>query len=204
MRLFRFFVLLLGLTMFALPTWAEGSGSGKATLHAMAYKPMPETGKTVTVRSLDNSDKNLALLQSLETVLRDKGYTIAKESNLVLTFETRDEVGAWSDRGQRTLIELESRGGGVGGDRQRARLNLFDSTSGGLLNKGEGGTAIVTPDRYRLDMTLDDRAARQILWQGWAMAETHSGNPEGTIKAMLSPMVNSIGQTVRRQTFNLP
>ena len=53
-------------------------------------------------------------------------------------------MGAWSDAGKRTLLELTARGGDEGGEDAKARFNVFDSKRGGILNKGRGGTT-VTP-----------------------------------------------------------
>lgn len=200
------------LTLFAIfcllfaGSLATAQAPDKALLNAMLYKPVPAGGKTVAVRPMDDSDQNLILQRELESILRSRGYTVSPNAPLVLTFETRDEVGAWSDGGRRTILELEARGDGAGGDRQKARLNLFDSARGGILNEGQSsGTSVVTPDRHRLDMTLDDRQGRQRLWQAWATAETRfGGDAVATAKAMLSPMVDSIGKTVRRQAISIP
>ncbi|MEO5335786.1 MAG: complement resistance protein TraT [Magnetospirillum sp. WYHS-4] len=167
----------------------------------MVYKPVPES-RTVSVRPMDNSDENLVLQAELVRVLQAKGYTVVKDAPLVLVFETRDEAGSWSDGGRRTLLELQASGGGIGGDTQRARINVFDSQAGGLFNEGQGGTRVVTPDRYRLDLTLEEKGQR--LWQGWATAETRLGSSVAASKPMIGPLVDNIGRTVRRQAITIP
>lgn len=194
--------LLAALLLATAPALAQEGGT-KGTLNAMIFRPAPES-RTVMVRAMDNSDQNIALQTELEKILQAKGYSLAKDAPLLLTFETRDEAGAFSDGGRRTILELESYGGGPGGDTQKARVNVFDSQSGGLVNEGSApGTRIVTPDRYRIDLTLEEKGG-QRLWQGWATATTHAGTPLATNRAMLGPLVEAIGRTVRRQALQLP
>ncbi len=148
-----------------------GADAPTGLLNAVAYDPLPAQ-LSVNVRPLNDSDENLALKQAFETALRERGYTVAVDAPLVLTFETREAAGAWADRGRRTVIELEARGEGVGGDQQRVRLNLFNSSSGGVFNRGrEGGTGIVTPSHFRIDLSIDDRSSGERLWQAWAVAD---------------------------------
>lgn len=200
MRFRSLLPVLFGLVFLAGQASAEETGDG--LLNAMAYHPVPE-GKTIAVRPLDDSDQNLLLKTDLEAVLKERGYSLSDDAPLILTFETREEGGAFSDGGRRTVLELEAKGGGLGGNQQSARLNIFDSDRGGVLNEGRGGTRVVTRDRYRLDLTLDERG-RGRLWQAWATAETRFSDALTASRAMLGPMVDRIGKTARRETFRIP
>ena len=185
---------------------AAGNGGASATAQAfvnsVSYQPLPARA-VVTVRPLDNSDANLKLKTSIEEALRAKGFGVAKDSPLVLSFDTRDEVGAWSETGRRTILELRAEGGREGGEYAHAKVNVFDSASGGLLNEGRGGTSITTPSTYRIDATLDDRTSGRRLWQGWAIANLAHGERSDLDRAMIPVIVQNLGQTTTRQPFNL-
>ena len=191
----RFLFALFGLALTAGHALAEGEG----VLNAMSYHPIP-AGTAIAVRPLDDSDRNIELKAELEAALEARGHSLSADAPLILSFEVREEGGAWSDGGRRTVLELHARGGGIGGNEQGARVNLFDSTRGGVLNKGQGGTRVVTRDRYRIDMTLDQRGKGR-LWQAWATAETRVSDAVTATSAMLGPMADKIGKTARRETF---
>jgi hypothetical protein len=196
-------ILLVSLGILAGQT-AAAQEPGEGLLNAVAYKPLPQ-GLAVTVRPLDNSDENLLLQEEFERELRASGHTVAADAPLIMTFEVRDMVGAWSNRDRRSILEFEGSGGGIGGDSHRARLNLFDSGRGGVLNQGRGGgTSIVTPTKYRLDATIDARAGGKRLWQAWATADLGQSDGFDLTKAMIPAVVNSLGQTVKRQPFKVP
>ena len=200
MKRYRILITCLGLFLF--------SGAGAQTLqqgllNAVAYDPLPAQ-LSVNVRPLNASDENLAPKQAFETALRERGYTVAVDAPLVLTFETREAAGAWADRGRRTVIELEARGEGVGGDQQRVRLNLFNSSSGGVFNRGrEGGTGIVTPSHFRIDLSIDDRSSGERLWQAWAVADIGRLDGRRISQAMVPGMISRLGETVRQEQLDL-
>ncbi len=199
----RFLFLALGLFgLVASPVFAQSPDSG--LLNAVAYKDVP-TAAAITVRPLDDSDDNLILKQEFEKALQNRGYRIVQDSPLVLTFETSDTVGAYTDRNARHVLELSGGGGRGGGEDARARVNVFDSVSGGLMNTGEdtGDTSIVTPSQYRLDVSLDDKADRKRLWQAWATADIARSDGRTLTRAMVPVIVQSVGQTVRRQPFQV-
>ncbi len=117
MRLSGFVLACLGMVIVLLGTvqnaHAQGAGdpgagqgsAGDGVLNAVAYRPLPQ-GSSIAVRPLDNSDENQVLQQEFERALRAGGYTVSKDANLILTFETRSQVGAWSDDGRRQLLQL--------------------------------------------------------------------------------------------------
>ena len=197
----RFLFVALGLFgLVASPTFAQNASNG--LLNAVAYKDVP-AGAAVSVRPLDDSDDNLILKQEFEKALQGQGYRIEKDSPLVLTFETSDTIGAYTDRNARHVLELSGGGGRGGGEDARARVNVFDSVSGGLMNTGRetGDTNIVTPTQYRVDVSLDDKANRKRLWQAWATADIEQSDGLTLTRAMVPAIVQSVGKTVRRQPF---
>ena len=183
---------------------AAASAEDGGTLNAVAYKPLP-AGAAINVRTLDDSEENQNLQQRFEGELRVLGYAVDKRGPLVLSLETRGTVGAWNDGGRRSVLELQSQGDGLGGDRQRMLFNLFDSQSGGVVNPGTAhGTSIVTPSQYRLDVTLEDRASGERVWEAWATADLQQSDSATISQAMVPVLARSLGRTVREQAFALP
>lgn len=182
---------------------ADDRAVEEGLVNAMVFRPLAP-GATLQVRALDNSDQNLVLKAGFERALTSKGYRINADSPIILSFETRNVVGSWSDSGRRSILELEGHGGRMGGEDAKARVNLFNTQRGGLFNKGQGETNIVTHGRYRMDVTLDDRSSGKRLWQAWA--ESDLGRYQGAelLSAMVPVITSHIGQTVRRQPFKLP
>ena len=176
--------------------------AAQAFVNSVSFQPVPER-PVFSVRPLDNSDANLKLKVSIEEALRARGYGVSKDSPMVLSFDTRDEVGAWSDAGRRTILELKSEGGREGSEYAHAKVNIFDSASGGLLNQGHGGTSIATPSTYRIDVTLDDKASGRRLWQGWAIADLSRGERADLDRAMIPAIVENLGRTTTRKPFDL-
>lgn len=180
----------------------EASTPPKGMVNAIAFLPMAEKA-AIAVRPLDDSDANLKLKTAFEQALRARGNGVSADSNLILTFETKDEVGAWTDEGRRHVLELRAEGGREGGEYAHAKVNIYDSQSGGLLNQGRGGTAIATPSAYRIEVTLDDRSNGKRVWQGWTVAKLVHGDRTELSKAMAGALVQSLGRTVDQRTFDL-
>ena len=200
----RFAILVVTLALLVTGR-ASAQSSDEGLLNAVAYKPFP-TGMAITVRPMDDSEENLDLQKRIEGELTAQGYNVSGDGTLILTFETRDTVGAWSDSGRRSVLEFQYKNEeGIGGDNERVRLNLFDSAQGGVLNEGRArGTSIVTPSQYRIDATVDVRQSGERLWQAWVTASLQQSDGATLTQSMVPEMVKNLGKTVRRQTFQLP
>lgn len=194
-------LLLMFVAVLATPrSWAQEYGEG--ILNAIAYRPLP-ADQALRVVPIENSDRNLALKTEFESQLTDLGYTISEDANLALTFETRDQLGAYKTRQRRAFIELQARGGREGGEDAKMRFNLYDSNSGGVFNEGKGETSVVTRSRYRLDVTIDDRSNGKRLWHGWATADLGVSDGSTLTRSMVPILAKNIGSTVKRQIFPL-
>ncbi len=178
---------------------------GNGVLNAFSLRPVP-ADSSVSVDVNDDSRRNLAALEAFKTRLADAGYRIEPEAPLIMTLEVLDVGGAWSDDGQRTILEFEGKGDGISGQNHKLRFNLFDSNQGGIFNRGqtEGGTHIVTPVRFRLNVTLVDRSNGRRLWQGSAEIEKDRQDEMALIRGMTGPLAAKVGETVRQQTFSVP
>ncbi|MHA1597429.1 MAG: hypothetical protein ACTSV1_01800 [Alphaproteobacteria bacterium] len=202
-RLTTSLVLLLSLAVGfggAMPVSAQGNNMG--LLNAVAFKDISK-GTPFSVRPLDNSDMNMALKAEFERILRRNGYTVSSDAALVISFETRDQIGAYSTRDKRAVLELQARGGREGGEDAKMRFNLFDSNTGGVFNRGKGETTIATPTQYRIDITVDDAATGKRYWQAWAVADLTQPDSMALTRAMVPVLVENLGQTVKSKTFEL-
>lgn len=198
------------IALFALMLTAAFTTVGHAAdgqLNAISSKPIPG-GKVLAVRALDDSDESLELTHQFTRELRNRGYRIDPKAELVLTFEVLDELGAYTFTDKRYFLDIQgTKGTSTGTEGSEARFNVFDSKTGGILNEGQGGTKIVTPSKYRLKVTIDGPAEAgriERYWQGWATGNLGASTNETLIGAMVVPLVDSLGKTVKNETFPLP
>ena len=202
--LIAFYILAAAFVFSSFADIAAAQTSGEnGLLNAVAYLPIAK-GQAIAVRSLSDSDDDMALKRTFEQALRAAGHLLSADATLILTFEVRNEIGAWSETGRRHVLELTARGGGDGGDNAKALLNLYDSNRGGVFNRGSSGTSIVTPSKYRIDAQIDDRTNGKRLWQGWATADLGGYDSRDLTRAMVPELVKSLGRTIKRQTFTIP
>ena len=170
------------------------------SVYAISYKPLP-ADSTIAVRPWDDSRENLELAEEFKRVLGSLGYKVADNAALVLSFETRDILGSWSAGERRSILEIEGHGGRRGGEDASVRLNLYESSRGGMFNEGRAPAAVV-PSKYQLEVTLDRKAGGR-LWQGHASAALQRLSGFELVKSMIPVVAEHLGKTVRRKTFTL-
>jgi hypothetical protein len=179
------------------------AGYADGLLSAVSFRPLSQ-GSVILVRPLDNSDHNMALKKDFERALRRKGYTVSEDATLILSFETLDSGGSWTGGGPNRFVELSNNHDQSGISTPRVRFNLFDSTRGGILNsKRRDKTRTVTPSRFRIDVTVDDKTNGKRLWQGWGSADIGLGNNRDMTRALIPIMVEDLGKTVQQKSFPL-
>jgi len=193
-------VFMILATLHSARSWAQEYDEG--ILNAVAYRTIPD-GQPMRVVPIDNSDQNIALTAEFERQLTASGHTIHEDATLILTFETRDEIGAYKSRDRRAFVEMHARGGREGGEDAKMFFNLYDSNSGGVFNTGKGETSIITQSQYRMDVTIDDKSNGKRLWQAWAIADLGRSDGRTLTKSMVPVLVKNVGSTVKRQTFSL-
>lgn len=197
----RFLLLILGIYTLSLsPVLAEGG-----LLNAVSFKVIP-TGAAVAVRPLDNSDNNLVLQRDFEQTLRKQGFTVSKDAPFVLSFETRDVAGAYTDRPSQRWDDLSSRRGAGEPEKTRTQLRFFDTPSGGLVNRGgqTRDTTVITPTKHRIDATIEDKANGHRHWQAWTIADQTGADRLAVMRSMVPEITLAIGTTVRQRPFAIP
>lgn len=188
--------------VLALLLLVPGSANAEdGVLNGVAFDDVPR-GAAFEVRAYDDSDDTRVLEEDFAKALTASGYTTAENAPLILSFETRDEIGAGADDG-RHVLSFQSTVGQRDGERARAEVNVYNSTSGGLLNKGQGGTSVTTPSSYRLDVTIEDRQSGKTLWQGWAVAQVGGGDGRDMTRRMVPKLIGALGKTVRQEPISL-
>ncbi len=187
----------------SMPAIAQDGGVG--LMNAIAYLDLSKK-ESIAVKPLDNSDDNMVLLAVFEKALSDNGYTVAADAPLIMTFDTRDMVGAWSTNRQSTMLELQNNRDRKGSQTPKVLLNIYNSSRGGVFNKGKdkSGTRIVTPSQYRLDVSIDNKNDGKRLWQAWAVANKGHRGSLYLAKSMIPVIVDSLGRTVKKMPFDLP
>jgi len=188
--------------LFLATTALSSALAGDGQVNAVAFKDI-QAGATITVSPLDNSDENLVIKQDFEKALRNAGFSVSDNSPLVLTFETRGELGSWGGQDRRSVVELTNQGSWNGGDDAMAKLNLFNSSRGGLINEGDQHQGEGTKSKYRLDVTLDDREAKRRVWQGWAVTEVSAADSHSLARSMVPFIAKAVGKTVRKEAFSI-
>jgi hypothetical protein len=184
------------------PGAASPQEEAEGYVNAVAYQALP-AGVALRVRALDNSEHNLRIKDDFERRLAAKGFRVGEPAALILTIETRDEIGSWVDKGRRTILELDAHGGREGGERAQARVNLYDSVRGGVLNEGEGGTAVTSPSQFTIEVTVDEAASGRRVWQAWTVANLKFTDQAALARAMVPAMVQDFGQSVNRKPFKI-
>lgn len=197
MKRFAFLAALLLSWVTAPAVHAEG------LLNAVSFQPLPK-GAALFVRPLDNSDQNIALQAEFERELKQKGYTVSKDASLIFSFETRDAAGSWTGGGPNPFVRLSNNHDQSGVNAPQVRFNLFNSSRGGILNPArKNRTRTVTPSRFRIDVTIDDKTNGKRLWQGWSTADIHLGTTRAMSRSMIPAIVDGLGKTIKKKSFPL-
>jgi hypothetical protein len=196
-RLGRGWPVFLGVLWIACapPCPATAEQPEQGVLNAISFEPLPE-GATVLVRPLDDTDENLAIKKEFEAAMAAGGLGVAADdARLVLSFETREEIGAGRAPRPQTTVRLRGRESRMSTSEQRHVSKLIEAP--------REGTRIYRPSRYRVDATIDDKVEGTRLWQGWAVARLGEHTHLFLAKAMVPAIVDSIGRTVREKPFPL-
>ena len=195
------FLCLPGLLLHSSKT-VQAQTTGQGLMNAISYKVLPQN-KAFAVKPMDNSNQNIILKQEFENQLKTKGYSIRQNAPLVITFGTSNELSTYTSRNRRSIMELDAHGGREGGEDARMRFNLFDSNSGGMFNQGKGETTVKTTSRYRLDVSIINRADGKYHWQAWTTTNQVHSSGGDVVLAMVPELVSKIGKRVTSRTFTL-
>ncbi len=196
-RLPSFLAAFLCLLWIALASSAIATAqtTKEGILNAISFEPLPES-TSFLVRPLDDTNENLAIKAKFDAALAADGFSVTTgESRFVLSFETKEEIGAGPAPQPQGAIRFQ---GQTGRTSTSDRRNVPK-----LLEAPRDGTKIYRSSRYRIDATIDDKVEGKRLWQGWAIAGVDEHSHLFLAKAMVPAIVDSIGSTVRQKPFQL-
>lgn len=207
----RIGALVAASLLISMPfAWAEGSNRATGTVSARAYQTLAP-GSAIVVVPAKDSDQSQRLKEAIQASLRARGYQVADDAPLVLEF-----YGSEVTRGQ-VSERLEAPPGGLGrGDhstlvpdaRSRISTGILSTISDGLFrSKGAETPPSQTPPPPRqvyLSISLDNRPAAARVWQGSASGELRGDDSFASTEALVPFLVNTLGQTVSGQVFELP
>ena len=172
-------------------------------INALSLLASPQK-KSIQIQPLDDSNDNLVLQRISEIELRKFGYAIDPNTSLILTFSTRDQIGNWVSGSKREIFSLETKTGRGYQELTKARVNVFDNASRGLLNKGNDTRKVgAIASQYKLDMTLENSDNSLIYLRAWSIADLGEGGGASLSKQMIPPLIQSIGRTIRHQAFTV-
>jgi hypothetical protein len=194
MRLIRSSVAAALIVMAVGPAWAEDA---PGALFTSSYQALPADA-AVTVRPLDNSRENLALVKQFDAALAKRAMSAqAPTAPLVLNFDTEVQPllrpGAGLTLGEARVTNRDS----------QVRINLWSTTQDSVLQGRRGDAATQAAVRYVLTATLDDARTGQRLWQGEARYAGGDRDQSQAWAAMVPLLVAELGKTVRARSFTL-
>lgn len=183
--------------------FSNASYCADGIINSVSFSKVP-SGATVFIDSFDDSEDSLQIVKAFRSAIRTAGFAPSDTGTLLMIFEARKNIGGFSTRGRRYVLSMESMGSRLGGGQDsRAQVNLFNSNTGGLLNKGRGTTMIITPSTYEIDVTIEDRNSGKTLWKSWASTELRNKVGIEYTRQMIPKIVDTIGKTVRQENFSL-
>jgi len=181
----------------------DAARAGEGIVNGIKFRDLAP-GSAIKVEALDNSDINLALAKEFETKLAKRGFRISADADLILTFETHDLSGSWKGGDANRWLEFANNENHTGSRAPQVRLRLLETNKGGLLNREKPrGLRQVAASKQRIDVSLESRGDGKRLWQGWSAADIGAVDSLDRARAMIAPLVEAMGRTVRRQKVTI-
>ncbi|MBF0093230.1 MAG: hypothetical protein HQL34_01650 [Alphaproteobacteria bacterium] len=190
-------ILAVAVAVTGVAGEALAAGTVAARLSSVLFSPMEETGR-FEVRLYDDSDANKALKSEIEGRLAAAGYGISANAPLILSFDLRNTVGDGRPDEPTSRLEVRGNSSTAGRDDYSARLKLFSTRTG-----EEGSPGAAYGGSVRLELAISSRANGRRLWQGWAVADSTGREGGETAAALVGPLVEVIGKTVRGQDVSV-
>ena len=191
-------IILILLYFIATPSPSQAD---EGIINAVSFHPIP-AATVIVVQPWNNSDENVNTARLIENQLRDLGYKISPQANFTLSFDSKSSLGKWSSSSRNTSVELKAESSTVSGKDAEARLNLFSSSEGGVLNPNKTpGENILS--KVSLKITLDQKNGPR-LWQGKAIAGVHQTDTVSVARRLTPVLLDYLSKTISRKSVNIP
>lgn len=196
----KFFTYLAAILSFAIMLPAHAVDLGEGKMNAVAFYPIP-IGSEIQVRTMDDSERNLAMVSEFKKALQNSGYRVVDKADFILSFSVYDGMSIQTGAQDRALIRGE--GSNLANDNSRVLLNIYDTDRGGAMNLGKGRVETITPGQYRMDVQVDNRTNGKRVWQGWTTGAMTTSDEVTLTKAMIPAIIDGLGKNIKMQSFRL-
>ena len=165
-------------------------------LNCIAYYALPQS-PAIEVALFDDSDENLAIQRSFQDALRDAGFAASQGPALELAF-TMEVI----DKGFTSAVPNLGRLDGSSDSGIDLNVNIWsnlrDSMFGGRKTRAGRGS-----NQLHVNAVVRDRRSGRLLWQGDAFAALHTADRLALVRAMIAPLVQNLGRTVKNQAIQI-
>lgn len=171
---------------------ALAQGPSAATVNAFAYHALPE-GAAIDVQAMDDTKFNLRVREAFLRALADRDHGAARSgTRFALEFETLGRFRA-ARRDQLGEVQVDSMTGDAS-----LRLKMWSSTGHSLLSRRSAGQA---SGRFLIVAVLYDRLEKRRVWEARASGPAGAHDDFSTAQKLIPLLADSLGETVRNQTF---
>ena len=185
---------------------AEELSEGVGLLNTKMYHRL-DSAVPIRVVALDDTNLNLDLRERMVRRLQDANFVLSEQAPLELTFDNEVVQGTF-ESAQPSLGRLEA-GTSTGVGRRSTdtgvdvNVNVWSSTQDSVLGgrKSTGGKRMAS--QFRIFAVLQDRRSGTRIWEGDVRAMMTQSDLERLGRSMVIPLVDSLGQTVRRERIEL-
>ncbi|WP_413205947.1 hypothetical protein [Rhodospirillum sp. A1_3_36] len=197
---------------------AESAGGTKPTAAGMVEETrvvnivvnaMPlasyDATRSISLRVMDNSPANVAILDSLRAALAARGVVFATGEDDTSALRLDLDTSASSavvrpDPDQSPLSVSAIAGTSNGSDAVDVTLRLYSNVQGSVLggDRDAPKPSLGGPD-LRLDLGLTDPQTGRRLWQGWGTVSAPDLGIEGQGLLIVSPLADALGKSVIKQ-----
>ena len=199
--------LALSLALVAAgPASAEGLGDGVGVLNAKMYHPL-DGAVPIRVVALDDTNLNLDLRERMVRQLQDAKFVLSEQAPLELTFDNEVVQGTF-ESAKPSLGRLQA-GTSTGVGRRSTdtgvdvNVNVWSSTQDSVLGGRKSAGSKRLASQFRIFAVLQDRRSGTRIWEGDVRAAMTRSDLERLGRSMVVPLVDSLGQTVRREAVEL-
>ncbi len=189
-------LILPALVVVPGPIWEPGTaaaGQGGIGIVNAVGGPSVPAGAPIAVVAEEFTDLNTRLQEVVERALTDRGFTVARDAPLILSFdvEMSSETTDIEHRGGANIV-----GSGEPGAEQpemeEPQLKIPFGNAGG----NDGGS------KHGLWFTLG-HDARPPIWQGSVTATLPTSDPFEAAQAMVPVLVDRVGRTVHGERVEI-
>ena len=176
------------------------------SVSSVLFHDLPE-GLPIEVATFDDTDTNLEIQARFAEELEKSGYLIAEDAPLELSFtsevvqgDLRKRSGSLGRIGASNEQDRGTRGSDSGVD---VEVNVWSSTQDSVLGGRQSASGSGRHAKMHINALLRDRGSGQVLWQGDAFSDLVMADERRLARAMVRPLVDAIGRSVKNEPFQV-